>query len=109
KNTFKDYFSQRARHTQTSLFYPLKQKLFLTVWHSFNIAFLLSPLLMFFNILFVLPFIVKIILDVTRAIIYQRKFTYNFKVYEVIYLQIIYELFLIVHLFNARFRKIEWK
>lgn len=109
KNTFKDYFSQRARHTQTSFYYPLKQKLFLALWHSLNIAFILSPLLIFVNNLFVLPFLIKIILDITRTALYQRRFGYRFKIYEAIYLQILYEIFLVVHFFKARFGKIEWK
>jgi cellulose synthase/poly-beta-1,6-N-acetylglucosamine synthase-like glycosyltransferase len=109
KNTFKDYFSQRARHTQTSFYYPLKQKLFLTIWHLLNIAFILSPLLMFVNEFFVLPFFIKIILDITRTILFQKKFNYKFKIYEAIYLQILYEIFIIVHFFNARFGKIVWK
>jgi cellulose synthase/poly-beta-1,6-N-acetylglucosamine synthase-like glycosyltransferase len=109
KNKFKDYFSQRARHTQTSFYYPLKQKLFLTIWHLLNITFILSPLLMFVNKFFVLPFLIKIILDITRNILFQNKFSYRFKIYEAIYLQILYEIFIVVHFFNARFRKIEWK
>ena len=109
KNTFKDYFSQRARHTQTSFYYPLKQKLFLAVWHSLNIAFIFSLVFMFISFLFVLPFLIKIILDVTRAILYQKKFSYRFKIYQVIYLQILYEFFIVMHFFNARFRRIEWK
>jgi cellulose synthase/poly-beta-1,6-N-acetylglucosamine synthase-like glycosyltransferase len=109
KNSFKEYFSQRARHTQTSFYYPLKQKLFLTVWHLLNMAFIFSPFFMFVNILFVIPFLIKIILDVTRANLYQKKFGYRIKIYEVFYLQVLYEIFLVVHFLNARFSKIEWK
>ena len=109
KKTFKDYLSQRARHTQTSFYYLLKQKLFLTVWHSLNIAFILSPLFMFINILFVMPFLIKIVFDITRTLLHQKKFGYRFKIYEAFYLQILYEIFLVVHFFNARFRKTEWK
>jgi cellulose synthase/poly-beta-1,6-N-acetylglucosamine synthase-like glycosyltransferase len=109
KKTFKDYFTQRARHTQSSFYYILKQKLFLTLWHFLNIAFIFSPLLMFVNILFVLPFLIKIVFDMARALLYQKNFGYKFRIYEVIYLQIFYEIFLFVHLFNAKFRKVRWK
>jgi len=109
KNTLKDYLSQRARHTQTSFYYPLKQKLFLALWHSLNIAFILSPLLIFVNNLFVLPFLIKIILDITRTALYQKRFGYRFKIYEAIYLQLLYEIFIVVHFFKASFGKIEWK
>jgi len=109
KNTLKDYLSQRARHTQTSFYYPLKQKLFLALWHSLNFVFTLSSLLIFVNNLFVLPFLIKIILDITRTALYQKRFGYRFKIYEAIYLQILYEIFIVVHFFKARFGKIEWK
>ena len=109
KNTFKEYFSQRARHTQTSFYYPKKQKLLLTLWHLMNIVFVLSPLLLIVNNLFILPFLLKFFLDATKTILYQKKFGYNFKLYEVFYLQILYEFFIVVHFFRALFGKIEWK
>jgi cellulose synthase/poly-beta-1,6-N-acetylglucosamine synthase-like glycosyltransferase len=97
KKTFKEYFSQRARHTQTSFHYPFKQKLFLTLWHLINLAFVFSPAFMFINKIFILLFLIKIIFDTATAFAYQRKFSYRFLIIEVIYLQLIYEIFLIVH------------
>jgi len=109
KRTFKEYFSQRARHTQTSFHYPFKQKLFLALWHLMNLAFVFSTAFMFINKIFILPILIKIIFDTATAIFYQRKFGYRFLIFEVIYLQIIYEIFLIVHFIKAKFGKIEWK
>ncbi len=109
KKTFKEYFSQRARHTQTSFHYPFKQKLFLALWHLMNLVFLFSPALMFINKFFILPFLIKVIFDTATAIIYQRKFGYRFLIFEVIYLQFVYEIFLIVHFIRAKFGKVEWK
>ena len=109
KITFREYFSQRARHTQTSFHYPFKQKLFLAVWHLMNLAFVFSPAFIFINKIFILPFIIKVIFDTATAKIYQRKFGYRFLLFEVIYLQFVYEVFLIVHFIKAKFGKIEWK
>jgi len=109
KKTFKEYFSQRARHTQTSFYYPFKQKLFLALWHLMNLLFVFSPAFIFINKIFILPFLIKILFDTANAVIYQRKFGYRFLIIEVIYLQLIYEIFLIVHFIKANFGKIEWK
>jgi len=109
KRTFREYFSQRARHTQTSFHYPFKQKMFLALWHLMNLVFVFSPAFICINKIFILPFLIKIIFDTATAIIYQRKFGYKFIIFEVIYLQLIYEIFLIVHFFRAKFGKIEWK
>jgi len=109
KRTFREYFSQRARHTQTSFHYPFKQKLFLALWHLMNLMFLFSPALIFINKIFILPFIIKVIFDTATTVNYQRKFGYRFLLFEVIYLQFVYEIFLIVHFIKAKFGKIEWK
>jgi len=108
KDTFRNYLSQRARHTQSSFHYLFKQKMFLAIWHLLNIAFILSPLLMFINLFFILPFVFKLTLDLTTALTYQKKLGYRFKIAEVIYLQFLYEMFIIIHFFNAKFGKIEW-
>ena len=108
KDTLKDYLSQRARQTQSSFHYLLKQKMFLALWHLFNIAFILSPLLMFLNLFFILPFVFKLTFDFTTVLTYQKKLGYRFKIAEVIYLQFLYEIFIIIHFFNAKFGKIEW-
>ena len=109
KKTFKDYFQQRARHTQTSFYYQYKQQLLLGLWHLFNLLVLFSPILFFLNIYFLLLLPVKLFIDLLIVLFNQEKFSYKFSFTEVFYLQIFYELFLIIHFFNAKFGKIEWK
>jgi len=109
KETFKEYFIQRARHTQTSFHYLFKQKLFLLTWHLLNISFILSPLLSIIDIYFLIPFAIKIIFDLLTGVFYQKKFEYEFSTIEILYLQFLYEIFLIVHFFRAKFGRITWK
>jgi len=109
KETFKDYFNQRARHTQTSFHYLFKHQLMLGFWHEFNLLLLFSPILFFLDIYFLLLLPVKLIVDLVVVLFSQNKFGYKFSFLEIIYLQIFYELFLIFHFFNAKFGRIEWK
>jgi cellulose synthase/poly-beta-1,6-N-acetylglucosamine synthase-like glycosyltransferase len=109
KKSFSEYFSQRSRHTQTSFYYPLKQKLALTIWHSMNIAFIFSPLLISLSTLFAIPFFVKLIFDISTGTFLLQKFGYRFSIFEIIYLQIIYEIFLVLHIIKAKIGKIEWR
>ncbi len=109
KNSFKEYFRQRARHTQASFYYTLKQKLFLAIWHFLNLLFFFSPVLLFVNKAFIIPFIVKILFDAAIAVRFQSKFGYKFKLIDIAYLQFFYEIFLIIHFFNAKFSKVKWK
>ncbi len=109
KNAFKEYFIQKSRHTKTSLHYLLRHKIFLGVWHIINIFFLVSIFLSFINSVFIWLFILKILIDTTVILMVQKKFNYKFKFFEIVYLQIFYELFLIVNFLGAIFRKEQWK
>lgn len=109
KKSFKEYLLQRARHTQASFHYLFKHKLFLSIWHILNISFILSPVLIAVDTIFILPFFTKLILDLITTIICQKKLGYKFSLFEIIYLQISYEIFLIVHFFNAKLGRISWK
>lgn len=109
KKTFKDYLKQRARHTQTSFHYLLKHKLMLGLWHVFNLLILFSPILFFLDIYLLLLLPVKLLIDLIIVLSCQRKFGYKFSFTEIFYLQIFYELFLIIHSFKAKFGRIEWK
>ncbi len=108
KNTFKEYFIQKSRHTKTSLHYLLRHKIFLGVWHIINLFFLVSIFLSFINSVFIWPFILKILIDTTVILMVQKKFNYKFKFFEIIYLQILYEAFLIINFLGALFRKERW-
>lgn len=107
--SFDDYFKQKIRHLQTSFHYLLKQKLFLGFWHLINILSLFSILLVFISPIFILPFAAKLIYDLFIVIKHQREFGHKFKFYEIIYLQILFEIFLIINFFKSLSRKTEWK
>lgn len=109
KKTFKEYFQQKARHTQTSFHYIIKHQIMLGFWHLLNLSFLFSPLLMFVNPLLGVLLPAKLIIDIIVVNSNQKKFGYKFSAAEIIYLQILYEIFLIIHFFNARFSEVRWK
>jgi cellulose synthase/poly-beta-1,6-N-acetylglucosamine synthase-like glycosyltransferase len=109
KKTFKEYFQQKARHTQTSFYYLKSHQAILGFWHLLNLSFLFSPLLMFFNPLLGILLPSKLIIDFIVVKTTQAKFSYKFSIVEIFYLQIFYEVLLIVHFFNARFSEIRWK
>jgi cellulose synthase/poly-beta-1,6-N-acetylglucosamine synthase-like glycosyltransferase len=109
KKTFKEYFKQRARHFSTSSSLLFKQKIIPGMWHLLNLFLFLSPVFCFLSPLFVTPFLLKLLFDLIIVQKSQNKFGYKFGMVETIYLQIIYEIFLIVHSVNSIIRKSEWK
>ena len=109
KNSFQEYLQQKARHTQTSFHYLIKHQIILGFWHLLNLSFLFSPLLMFFNPILGVLLPAKLIMDFIVIKSNQIKFSYKFSITEIFYLQIFYEIILIIHFFNARFSEIKWK
>ncbi|MFZ0455218.1 MAG: glycosyltransferase [Ignavibacteriaceae bacterium] len=109
KSNFHDYFNQRARHTKTSFYYLTGRQFFLSLWHLLNLFLLLSPVLIIFNIFFGLLFFLKLLVDSIIIKSIQNKFDYRYNIFEIFYLQIIYELFLIVNFINALLKKDRWK
>jgi len=109
KKTFSEYFLQKARHTQTSFHYLKKHQLILGSWHLLNLVFLFSPILMLLNPLYGILFPAKLLLDLSIVKLYQKKFSYNFSTMEITYLQIVYEIILIINFFRARFTEVKWK
>ncbi|HED06024.1 MAG TPA: glycosyltransferase [Ignavibacteria bacterium] len=109
KVNFKDYIHQKARHTSTSFYYLFKQKLILSFWYILNLFLLFSIFLVFINKLFLLLFITKLITDVVLVQYSKKKFGYKFKLAEIIYLQVFYEMLIIINFFTAKFMKVEWK
>jgi cellulose synthase/poly-beta-1,6-N-acetylglucosamine synthase-like glycosyltransferase len=109
KKSFKEYFQQRARHTQTSFHYLKIHQLILGFWHLTNLLILFSPLLMFVNTWFGIFLPAKLLIDFIIIKSTQKEFGYKFSITEIFYLQIFYEIFLIIHFFNARFSEIKWK
>lgn len=108
-DTFKKYFNQKKRHLQTSFHYLLKQKVFLAAWHIINLLSLFSFLLIFISPLLVVPFIIKIISDFIIVSEYQVQLGHKFKFYEIPFLQIAFEIFLIINFLNSLTGKVEWK
>lgn len=108
KKTFKEYFIQKARHVSTSNHYLLKHKLAVGGWHLANLFFLFSPIFFFLSNLFLIPFIIKMFFDLTIVKSKQNKYGYSFNLLEIFYLQIIYEIFLIVHYIYGSIAKPRW-
>jgi len=109
KKTFKEYLQQKARHKQTSFYYLIKHRFILGFWHILNLSILFSPLLILLNPLFGILLPSKLLIDYITVKSNQKKFGYKFSTVEIIYLQFFYEIFLIVHFFNARFFEVKWK
>lgn len=109
KKTFAEYFKQKARHTQTSFHYLFKHKMILGCWHMLNLSLLFSPVLMIINPMFGIVLPSKLLIDLIVVKKTQKKISYNFSVMQIVYLQIVYELFLIVHFLNSIFSEIKWK
>ena len=109
KETIKQYLAQKSRHTKTSIHYLPFHKIILGAWHLINILFLFTLLLGFYNSWFFLPFILKMITDILIVKINQSKFGYKFKIVEIIYHQIIYDILIVVNFINALFKEDKWK
>jgi cellulose synthase/poly-beta-1,6-N-acetylglucosamine synthase-like glycosyltransferase len=107
--TFNKYLKQRRRHIKTSFHYLIKQKIFLGFWHLLNLLCLFSILLAFMFPALLLPFFVKLIYDFFIALKYQQELGHRFKFYEIIYLQILFEIFIVVNFFNSFSRNPNWK
>jgi cellulose synthase/poly-beta-1,6-N-acetylglucosamine synthase-like glycosyltransferase len=109
KDSLKSYLNQKARHTKTSLHYLPAHKLILGFWHLLNLFFLFSPLLIFVDSVFLSLFLIKIIVDIIVVLNLQKYFTYRFNPLKIFYLQIMYEVFLVINFLNALSGKNEWE
>jgi len=108
KNNFREYLIQKSRHTKTSIHYLLKHKILLGSWHILNLFFLFSIVLYFVNSFFLWLFVLKILTDITLVLFTQKTFNYKFNIFEIFYLQVFYEIFLIINFYGALFRKDKW-
>lgn len=109
KESWKDYLSQKARHASTSNYLLLKQKVALGFWHLVNLGLLFTFFLGFAEPIFLIPFFLKIIIDIGIVQLLQSKYGYKFSISESIVLQIIYELLLIINYLRGTFGKVKWK
>ncbi|VAX15299.1 hypothetical protein MNBD_IGNAVI01-1938 [hydrothermal vent metagenome] len=109
KRTYKEYKNQKLRHTSTSHHYSLKIKILMALWHISNIVLLLSAVLTFYNSVFFLPVFLKLILDLFLINMFQNNFGYKFNLFEIILLQIIYEIQLIYFFILAKKFSAKWQ
>ena len=109
KETMKDYLIQRTRHTKTSMYYLPVHKIILGGWHLINLASLFSLFLGFYNKWFFIPFIIKILSDLIIVKTNEAKSGYKFGLLEIIYLQVIYEILIVMNFMNALLRNEKWK
>lgn len=108
-SNFNSLLKTKARHTSASYYYSIKAKLFLTLWHLPNLISFLSILLIPINQIFILPFLIKIIIDSLFSMQFCKMFGYRFNNFQSVIFQIIYEVMIIINFFNGfRFLK-RWK
>lgn len=106
---FNEYFQQKKRHLQTSFHYLLKQKMFLGFWHLINLISLFSIVLGFILPIFALPFAVKLVYDFFIVIKYQKELGHSFKFHEIFYLQVLFEVLLVVNFLKSLSGNTKWK
>ncbi len=109
ETTLASYLKQKARHTTTSFHYLFVHKLFLGFWHLLNLVGILCLILSLFNPFFLTAAFAKFFGDFLIVLIFQNKFGYKFNISQIFYLQILYEIFLVINFFNAKYKTIEWK
>ena len=98
---FCDLIKRKARHTSASYYYSLKTKMILSVWHISNLAAVASLFLIPFDSLFILPFAVKLILDILIVAQYSGLFGYSFNFVQTIIYQLTYEFMIVINFFNG--------
>ncbi len=108
KSTILEFINQKSRHTSTSNYYSLKTKIFLGLWHSLNIFMLLSPLFYLISPIWSVLFFFKLLSDIFIIKLLMKSFGYSFSIFQIIFLQIIYELLIIVNYIKGSFGKPKW-
>lgn len=109
KKSFKDYLKQKSRHLKTSHYYSLKVQILIGLWHVINLVMLFSLLLVPVKLIIGIIPLTKIIFDIAVVKSNQKKYLYNFKIHQIIYLQVLYEFMLIINFLNSFIKKDVWK
>lgn len=109
KEKWDDYLKQKSRHTSTSHHYLLRHKVFLGLWHISNILLLFSIFLAFFNQVFILPPLIKLVIDSFIVQQHQRWFNYRFNLFTIIPFQVIYEILIVTNFVNSIRKKSDWQ
>lgn len=107
--SLREYLHRKSRHLKTSHYYLLRHKTLLSVWHLINIISVYSIFLTAVSYLFIIPFSVKMIIDTALVLLIKKKLPHDFRLFEVIYLQFFYEIFLVINFINSLFKKDKWK
>lgn len=106
--SFKEYFKRKSRHTKTSHYYLIKHKIILGIWYSVNalssFIIFLSPLSIYFSI----PFFTKIFFDLLILRQLRKKIYHDFNFIEIIYLEFMYQVFVVINFINSFLLKDEW-
>ncbi|MCK7528448.1 MAG: hypothetical protein MZV64_68210 [Ignavibacteriales bacterium] len=63
----------------------------------------------FISPILALPFAVKVVYDLFVVTKHQRDLGQDFRFYEILYLQILFEVFVVVNFFNSLSGKTKWK
>ncbi|MCF8266332.1 MAG: glycosyltransferase [Melioribacteraceae bacterium] len=103
------YLKQRSRHVSTSARYSTKVKLFLAIWHILNIVFACSFLFSFFHPFFVIPTLLKILIDIQSGKRFEKEFNLRFSFTQIFTFSFLYEILLVVNYWNSRTKSIVWK
>jgi len=98
---FKEFMNRKARHTSASYYYSATSKIFLGIWHTINIAALLSIFFAIIDSVFLFPFMIKIILDILIISQFDRDFGYKFNIFQIVVFQIFYEILIAINIFNG--------
>jgi len=109
KKTLIEYLNQKARHTKTSLYYLLKHQIVLGAWHLTNLLALFSLVLFFINPFFIMLFLIKFLLDSIIVFFAQYRLHYSFNLFKIPFLQLIYEIFIIINFLSSFRKSIPWK
>jgi len=109
KRTLREYLNQKARHTKTSLYYLLKHQIVLGSWHLANLFALFSIVLFFINPYFIILFLLKFLVDSVVVLFTQHRLHYSFKLFEIPFLQLIYEIFIVINFLSSFRENIPWK
>lgn len=109
KKTFREYLLQKSRHTKTSVHYLFESQFPLGFWHITNLLLLLCILLIPINPVYGIFFIIKLLSDVVVVLSLQKKFGYSFSLFEIIFLQPVYEVMLVVNFLAGMILPDRWK
>lgn len=101
KNIFSEYTNQKARHTSASIHYSIRSKILLAFWHLLNLISLFSILALPLGTVFILPFFIKLIIDIFVLNNFQHNFGYKLNPLWFLALQFNYELNLIYFFFKG--------